>query len=285
MASIRDIKRRIKSIKNIQQITKAMKMVSAARLRRVQSALLALRPYANKLQSLLDHLSGSALSHPFLTEREIKRVCFVIIAGDRGLCGGLNSNLLRFAEQQLTACPYPKTLFLLGNKAYDHFRRGDWELGDSHDMLSDNPSFFQSKALAGRLINGYLNEEFDQINIIYTEFRSVMSQRPALKQLLPIVQQSESDQAETAGAFGDYIFEPDQESLLAFVLPQYVEVTTHRALLESKASEHGARMAAMSAAADNALEMIDDLTLFLNRARQAAITKEITEIMGGAAAL
>jgi F-type H+-transporting ATPase subunit gamma len=260
-----------------------MKMVSAAKLRRAQSSLLALRPYANKLQSLLDHLGGGDLDHPFLRERELKRVCFVIIAGERGLCGGFNGNLLRFAEQQLLACPQPKGLLLLGHKSYEYFRRGNWEILDTHASLSDNPSFFQSKELARQLIGLYLSEEFDQINIIYTEFRSVMSQRPAIKQLLPIVQQaSETDEP---SPFSDYIFEPDQKSLLESVLPQYVEIATHRFLLESKASEHGARMTAMSSATDNALEMIDSLTLSLNRARQAAITKEISEIVGGAAAL
>ncbi|MDR2713224.1 MAG: ATP synthase F1 subunit gamma [Clostridiales bacterium] len=282
MASTRDIKRRIKSIKSTQQVTKAMKMVSAAKLRRVQGSLLALRPYANKLQSLLDHLSGGGLSHPFLSEREIKRVCFIVIAGERGLCGGFNGNVLRFAEQQLAACQSPKSLIVLGNKSYEHFRRGKWDILDTHTSLSDNPSFFQSKELARHLISLYLEGKFDQINIIYNEFRSVMTQRPAIKQILPIIQQEQTDEP---SPFGDYIFEPDQKSLLEAVLPQYVEIATHRSLLESKASEHGARMTAMSSATDNALEMIDSLTLSLNRARQAAITKEITEIVGGAAAL
>jgi len=283
LASIRDIKRRIKSVKSTQQITKAMKMVSAVKLRRVQGSLLALRPYADKLQTLLDHL-GSGLNHPFLQEREIKRACYVVIAGERGLCGSFNGNILRFADQQLAACPHPQALLLLGAKAHDHFRRGGREIMPSRHSLSDNPNFFQGKELAHELAAAYLAGEFDQINLIYTEFRSAMSQRPAIKQLLPIVHQPCAT-GEAAALYADYIFEPDAESLLEAVLPQYVDISVYRALLESKASEHGARMAAMSSATDNALEMIDSLTLTLNRARQAAITKEIIEVVSGAAAL
>ncbi|MCL1874536.1 MAG: ATP synthase F1 subunit gamma [Clostridiales bacterium] len=282
MPSARDIKRRIKSVKSTQQITKAIKMVAAVKLRRVQSSLLDLRPYADKLQSLLDHLGGE-LGHPFLQEREIKRACFVIIAGESGLCGGFNGNLLRFAEEQLAACPHPHALYLLGAKAHDYFRRSEREILNSHSSLSDNPSFSQGKELAQLLANSYLAGEFDQINLIYTEFKSTMSQKPGIKQLLPLAHQP--GEAIEANLLVDYIFEPDAKSLLEAVLPQYVEITAYRALLESKASEHGARMAAMTSATDNALEMIDNLTLSLNRARQAAITNEIIEIVGGAAAL
>jgi F-type H+-transporting ATPase subunit gamma len=286
LPTARDIKRRIKSIKSTQQITKAMKMVSAVKLRRVQASLLDLRPYANKLQSLLDHLSGGGLEHPFLQEREIKRVCFVIVAGERGLCGSFNGNVLRFAEQQLAACPHAQALLLLGNKTYEYFRRGEREILDSQRSLGDYPSFFQGKELARQLAASYLAGEFDQVNIIYTEFKSAMSQRPALKQILPVIHQpGEEDSSKEDSSFADYIFEPDAASLLEAVLPQYIDITVYRALLESKASEHGARMTAMSSATDNALEMIDSLTLSLNRARQAAITKEIIEVVSGAAAL
>jgi F-type H+-transporting ATPase subunit gamma len=280
LPSARDIKRRIKSVKSTQQITKAIKMVSAVKLRRVQTSLMDLRPYANKLQSLLDHLGGD-LSHPFLQEREIKRVCFVVIGGSQGLCGGFNSNLLRFTEQQLTACPYPQAWLLLGSKLQDHFRREKREILDSHINLSDYPNFFQGKELAHLLSTSYIAGDFDQINIIYTEFISAMSQKPTIKQLLPLAHQP----GETDSLFDDYIFEPDAASLLEAVLPQYVDVTVFRTLLESKASEHGARMTAMSSATDNAVEIIDSLTLSLNRARQAAITKEIIEVVSGAAAL
>ena len=280
MAGIRDIKRRIKSVKSTQQITKAMKMVSAVKLRRVQGSLLALRPYADKLQSLLDQLDGG-LSHPFLQEREIKRVCFVIMAGERGLCGSFNGNILRFAEQQLAACPHPQSLLLLGGRAYDYFRREKKEILPTQNNLSDNPNFSQGKELAHQLAVAYLAGEFDQIHLIYTEFKSAMSQKPVIKQLLPISSQT----GEAESLYADYIFEPNAASLLEAVLPQYIDISVYRALLESKASEHGARMAAMSSATDNALEMIDNLTLSLNRARQAAITKEIIEVVGGAAAL
>jgi F-type H+-transporting ATPase subunit gamma len=292
LASIRDIKRRIKSVKSTQQITKAMKMVSAVKLRRVQGSLLALRPYADKLQTLLDHL-GSGPDHPFLQEREVKQACFVIMAGERGLCGSFNGNLLRFADQQLTNCPHPQALLLLGSKAHDHFRRIS-ELSElkkaphnilpSQSILSDYPNFYEGKELAQYLSAAFLSGEFDQINLIYTEFKSAMSQRPAIKQLLPLVNQP-GEAGGTEALFADYIFEPDAKSMLEVVLPQYVDISVYRALLESKASEHGARMAAMTSATDNALEMIDSLTLTLNRARQAAITKEIIEVVSGAAAL
>ena len=282
MPSARDIKRRIKSVKSTQQITKAMKMVSAVKLRRVQTSLMALRPYAIKLQSLLDHLGGE-FEHPFLQGRIIKRVCFVVMAGERGLCGSFNSNLLNYASQQMAECPYPYSMLLLGSKSYDYFRRA----GKGQDILdtdlnhSDYPNIFQAKELAAYLVDSYLAEEYDQINIIYTEFKSAMSQKPAIMQLLPIIDQPGEDDS----PFLDYIFEPDAASLLKTVLPQFIDTTVFRILMESKASEHGARMTAMSSATDNALDMIDRLTLSLNRARQAAITTEIIEVVSGATAL
>ncbi|MCL1974729.1 MAG: ATP synthase F1 subunit gamma [Firmicutes bacterium] len=282
MSNARDIKRRIKSVKSTQQITKAMKMVSAVKLRRVQTSLLALRPYAIKLQSILDHLGGG-FGHPFLEEREIKRVCYVVIAGERGLCGSFNGNLLHFATEQIAACPHPHSLLLLGNKAYDYFHRQgyDQEIIETNINLSDYPNFFQGKDLAHQLVTSYLANEYDQINIVYTEFKSAMSQKPTMKQLLPIIHQP----GEEEELFADYIFEPNAAALLEAVLPQYLETTVYRILMESKASEHGARMTAMSAATDNALDMIDRLTLSLNRARQAAITTEIIEVVSGATAL
>ncbi|MCL1816228.1 MAG: ATP synthase F1 subunit gamma [Clostridiales bacterium] len=282
MPNARDIKRRIKSVKSTQQITKAMKMVSAVKLRRVQTSLLALRPYANKLQSLLDHLGGG-FEHAFLQEREIKRVCFVVIAGERGLCGSFNGNLLHFASQKLADCAYPYSLLLLGNKAYDYFRRAGMgkEILDTNIVLSDYPNFFHGKDLAHQLVTSYLAEEFDQINIIYTEFKSAMGQKPAMKILLPLTHEPQEGES----LFSDYIFEPDASTLLETVLPQFIDTTVYRILMESKASEHGARMTAMSSATDNALEMIDRLTLSLNRARQAAITTEIIEVVSGAVAL
>lgn len=283
MASARDIRRRIRSIKSTQQITKAMKMVSAAKLRRAQESVVAARPYARKIQEVLGRLAGSAqdYSHPLLELRDGKKIGLVIITGDRGLCGGFNANLIRMAEHFMLDSEKEVAVVAIGRKGRDYFRRRGREITEEYINIGDNPTFIQGKELAKRLTALYSEGIFDEIHLMYTEFKSAMSQKPVILKLLPVEPVEEEDQTKVV----EYIYEPSQAGVMDHLLPSYVETIVYRALLESKASEHGARMTAMSSATDNAVEIIAKLTLNLNRARQAAITKEISEIVGGAAAL
>lgn len=292
MANMRDIRRRIKSVASTQKITKAMKMVSAAKLRKTQTTLVAVRPYSDKIQEVMDHLlaGGEDYDTPFLKPRdEVKNILYIVIAGDRGLCGGYNINLLRFAEERLNAVPEGKNgeMLLIGNKTNEHFRtRPQYNIMDVFTNIGDAPNVSQGKALSDYVIKKYLDGEVDEVHVVYSRFVSVLTQVPDCQQVLPI-QRAETAEAETAGvqAETDYIFEPGGKEILDVILPKYVDSSIYRLLLEAKAGEHGARMTAMDSATDNASELIDKLTLSLNRARQAQITTEITEIVGGAAAL
>ncbi len=290
MASTRDIRRRIKSVISTQKITKAMKMVSAAKLRKTQGTLVAIRPYSDKIQEVMDHLlsGGEDYKTPFLTPRdEVKNILYIVIAGDRGLCGGFNSNVLRFAEQQIKATPegVNASVLLIGNKAREYFRsRPQYEIMDVFTNIGDTPNVSQGKALSDYVIKKYLDGEVDEVHMVYSKFQSVMTQIPSAAQVLPI-QVAEAGEKKEAHAETEYIFEPGGKELLDVILPKCVDSSIYRLLLESKAGEHGARMTAMDSATDNASELIDKLTLSLNRARQAQITTEINEIVGGAAAL
>lgn len=282
MASMRDIRRRIKSVKSTQQITKAMKMVSASKLRKAQESVVAARPYAQKIQEVLGRLSASAkdYSHPLLEVREVKKVGVVILTGDRGMCGGYNTNIIRLAEHLMAGTEKPVGIVAVGSRGRDYFRRRGREITEEYVNIGDNPTFIQGKELAGRMVALYSEGIFDEIHLLYTEFKSAMSQRPVDLKLLPI-EPVEGDNAKET----EYIYEPSEEGVMEVLLPSYVETVVYRAILEAKASEHGARMTAMSSATDNAVEIIAKLTLTLNRARQAAITTEISEIVSGAAAL
>lgn len=291
MASMRDIRRRIKSVTSTQKITKAMKMVSASKLRKTQGTLVAIRPYTDKIQEVMDHLlsGGESYDTPFLTKKEnVENILFVVIAGDRGLCGGYNINILRFAEEQMRSLSESQhgQMLLIGSKAMDHFRtRPQYEVLDAFTNLGDTPNVSQGKALSDYVIKKYLDGEFDEVRVVYSQFVSVLTQVPAVAQVLPIPSSAVSASEEEAPGEADYIFEPGGNEILDVILPKYVDSSIYRLLLESKVGEHGARMTAMDSATDNASELIDKLTLSLNRARQAQITTEITEIVGGAAAL
>lgn len=290
MASMRDIRRRIKSVASTQKTTKAMKMVSASKLRKTQGTLVAVRPYSDKIQEVMNHLlsGGAQYDTPFLTPKaEVKNIVYIVVAGDRGLCGGYNINLLRFAEEQLKAVPegVNASVLLIGNKARDHFRsRPQYEVMDVFTNIGDTPNVSQGKALSDYVIKKYLDGEVDEVHMIYAKFQSVLVQIPSVAQVLPI-QTTVSAEDEANHIDADYIFEPGGKEILDVILPKYVDSSIYRLLLEAKAGEHGARMTAMDSATDNASELIDKLTLSLNRARQAQITTEITEIVGGAAAL
>lgn len=280
MASARDLRRRIKSIKSTQQITKAMKMVAAAKLRKAQERVIAARPFAGKIKEVLARLTSanSGVSHPLLEVRESKNVCYVLISADRGLCGGYNANVLRMTGRMIHE--KPGSLVAIGRKGRDFFRRRGFDIKSEFVGLGEDIPFSSAREIGQNLVDYYVNGIFDEIHLVFTEFRSAMTQIPTSIKLLPV-----EPPAQDSGKGADYIYEPAPEELLSELLPKYIETTIYRALLESKASEQGARMTAMGSATDNASEMIDKLTLSLNRARQAAITKEISEIVGGANAL
>ncbi len=289
MASMRDIRRSIRSIQSTEQITKAMKMVSAAKLRKAQAHVVAARPYAEKIHEVLGDLTANTgdYVHPLQEKRDRKKVAYVLVSGDRGLCGGFNANIIRECEALMKEVPVDTALVAVGRKGRDYFARRKKEMLDEYIGIDDNPTFTQSKELSDKLIELYLNGTVDEIHLVFNQFRSAMSHIPTDIQLLPIEKEEVEKTEETTESSGgnDYIFEPSEVEVLETLLPAYVETLVYRALLESKASEHGARMTAMSSATDNAAEIIQSLTLTLNRARQAAITTEISEIVGGAAAL
>ncbi|MHB1125890.1 MAG: ATP synthase F1 subunit gamma [Bacillota bacterium] len=286
MPGVRDIRRRIRSIQSTQQITKAMKMVAAAKLRKAQSKVVAARPYSVKLEDVLGRLVASQeiTEHPLLSNREIKRVGYVVITGDRGLCGGYNANIIRLTEQQLRISERETALVAVGRKGRDYFRRRGVLIQEEYTDLGDDLNYVQARELARRLMDMFERGIFDEINLVYTRFISAIQQRPLIKRLLPVLPpQNEGEKAKKVEI--EYIYEPTPQGVLDTLLPRYVETQVYHALMEAKASEQGARMTAMGSATDNASDIIDRLTLFYNRARQAAITKEISEIVGGAEAL
>ncbi|KNZ68411.1 ATP synthase F1 subunit gamma [Thermincola ferriacetica] len=282
MASARDIRRRIKSVKSTQQITKAMKMVAAAKLRRAQERVIAARPFAGKIQEVLARLAAanSGVSHPLLEVREPKSIGYVLITADRGLCGGYNANIIRMAHRDLNNMQ-GASLITIGRKGRDYFRRRGFDIKSEFIGLGEDIPFATAKDIAQTLMDYYVKGVVDEVYLTFTEFVSAITQKPKTIKLLPVETPKEKEGTSQV----DYIYEPAPDVLLGELLPKYVETTVYRALLEAKASEHGARMTAMGSATDNATEMIDKLTLSLNRARQAAITKEISEIVGGANAL
>lgn len=282
MASARDLRRRIKSVKSTQQITKAMKMVAAAKLRRAQEAVEAARPFALKIKDVLSRVAAASggASHPLLEVREVKTIAYVIITADRGLCGGFNANVLRRAASEVRDVNNP-AIVAVGTKSRDYFTRRGYDIAASYVRLGETIQFSQAKEIARFVIDKYIAGEFDEVHLVFSEFVNILTQRPVKVKLLPV----ETPTEEKKGPQVEYIFEPSAEAVLAELLPTYVETTVFRAMLEAKAGEQGARMTAMDSATKNAKELINKLTLSLNRARQAAITKEISEIVGGAAAL
>ncbi|MFQ5466248.1 MAG: ATP synthase F1 subunit gamma [Thermodesulfobacteriota bacterium] len=290
MATLSDIKRRIKSVKNTQQITKAMKMVSAAKLRRAQEEIVAARPYAEKMVGLITSLASKASpdSHPLLSIRPGNKVGVVLITSDRGLCGGFNSTLIRTVERLISEKSGSEVrLYLMGRRASEHFKRRAKDVLKSGPLAKARPDYPMAAGAAADLTGAYLAEELDEVYLVYSEFKSALSQIPVVQQLLPVSTGGGEETAGVAGeeGGGEYLYEPSEGAVLASLLPKYVEVQLFRALLESAASEHGARMTAMDSASKNAAEMIGALTLQYNRVRQAAITKELMEIIGGAEAL
>ncbi|MFZ1060444.1 MAG: ATP synthase F1 subunit gamma [Candidatus Rokuibacteriota bacterium] len=284
MATLRDIRRRIRAVQSTQKITRAMKLVAAAKLRRAQERILEARPYAHKMSDLLGNLAlrTAPERHPLLARREGGRRQIVIITADKGLCGAFNTNVIRrsleFIRQGEEA---GLTLVVVGRKARDHYRRRAWTVKSEMLGFFDRLAYSHAAELSTRLIQDYLTEETDEIHLIYNEFRSVSVQRVVREQLLPITPAAVPVDA----AVVDYLYEPSADAILAALLPRHVTIQAYRALMESLAAEYGARMTAMEAATKNASEMIDLLTIQYNKARQERITKELLDIVGGAEAL
>jgi F-type H+-transporting ATPase subunit gamma len=283
MATLRDIQRRIRSVQSTQKITRAMKLVAAAKLRRAQERIVSARPYASKMAELLGNLvSGSdEAAHPLLEQREGPRRQIVVITADKGLAGAFNSNIIRRSLELIRESSAAElTLVVVGRKARDFYRRRPYTI--KHDLIGfwDRLAYSHACELADFFMQQYLAGEVDEVWLLYNEFRSVAVQRPVRMQLLPIPK-TEEHAAETV----DYIYEPGPEEILGELLPRHVRMQVYRALMESAAGEHGARMTAMEAATTNAKEMIDVLTIQYNKARQEKITKELLDIVGGAEAL
>ncbi len=297
MESTRDIKGRIKSVTNIQQITKAMKMVAAARLRKAEEKAHGARPYADKVEELLRRASSAApgYSNPLLAERETKVTGYLVICGDKGLAGAYNSNVMKQTLAEIAGKdPESYRLYVCGKQARNYLKFRGYRMDSYHFGFSDKPSADDSIALAKEVISLFDKGEIDEVKIIYTKFYTALRQQVTVTRLLPIeAPEAEEAAEETTTADGlkvtkgevPYIFMPDAAAVLDNLLPEYVQVQIYSAMLQSAASELGSRMAAMSAATDNATERIADLNLSYNKARQAQVTNEISEIVGGANAL
>lgn len=278
---IREIKRQIKSIQSTRQITKAMEMVASAKLRKAQEKAHASRPYAEKLKEVVSSIAAAGsdgVTHPMLVTRPVKRVAYIVITSDGGLVGGYNTNLLRKVMDELKghASKDEYGLFVIGRKGRDYFKRRELPIVNEITELTDTPKFADIKSLAYDAVQGFENEEYDELYVCYNKFVNAITQVPTIERLLPF------DRAEVHGTAANYEYEPSPEVVLEVLLPKYAETLIFGALLEGKASELGAKMTAMGSATKNATKMIGELTLTFNRARQAAITQEITEIVAGA---
>ncbi len=282
MANVLDIRRRIRSVKNTQQITRAMKMVAAARLRRAQDRVFNARPYANQMLALLGSLAARTeqRAHPLLAERPVGKVLVVVVTGDKGLCGAFNTNLLRAAQNYLAEHrDHNVSMMAVGRKGRDFYRKRQAGIVADYVNIFTRLQFSHAREIAERIIDLYTRREVDAVDFIYNESKTVLTQHLTVERYLPI------KPVKPAGgeSLVDYIYEEPAAEIFGRLLPRYVEIEVYRALLESAAAEFAARMTAMDAATNNATEMIDSLTLHMNRVRQAAITREIIEIVSGAA--
>jgi F-type H+-transporting ATPase subunit gamma len=295
MPSLKAIRRRIGSVKNTQKITKAMKLVAAARLRRATQRITELRPYAKKIAEVLRHVvargdtgNSEHVVHPLLADRPVRKKAYVLlITSDRGLAGAFNTNAIRAGERrkrELLEQGFEDVKFVtIGRKGRDHLRRRGEEIAHDYTGATDKPDK-RAPEIAREIMDEFIAGTIDQLDIVFTEFRSAVTQTVKVETVLPVaIDQHEESEGQSSQS--EYLYEPNKEALLKRLLPMYVETTVYRAILDSLASEHGARMTAMDNATRNAKEMISSLTLEYNRARQAAITKELMEIISGAEAL
>jgi F-type H+-transporting ATPase subunit gamma len=285
MANLKEIRNRIASVSSTMQITSAMKMVSAAKLKKAQDAITAMRPYSDKLTELIQNLSGSIdgdTQNPYTEQRPVQNVLVLVITSNRGLCGGFNSNVVKAVSKNISTVYTNKkvSLITLGKKGNDILQKS-FEIETNNNEIFDELTFSNASAIADSFMADFTSKKYDKIEVVYNRFKNAATQIVTTETLLPIV--SEQDDQNAAGA--DYIFEPTQENIVQELLPKSIKMQLFKALRDSFASEHGARMTAMHKATDNATELRDQLKLSYNQARQAAITNEILEIVGGAEAL
>ncbi|MFN5068828.1 MAG: ATP synthase F1 subunit gamma [Bacteroidota bacterium] len=288
--NLKEVRNRIKSVGNTQQITKAMKMVSAAKLRRAQDRIIQMRPYANKLQDMLSNIIAASegdVNMALAKEREIKKVLIVVITSDRGLCGGFNSNLIKRAKQ-LIAEKYSIqeknssiSIMPVGKKAYDAFKRSKYAIQEQFVGLFSNLTFDATTVVSQWMMNQYAEGQYDAIELVYAQFKNAATQVFTAEQYLPVPKPDHNGKKNKT----DFIFEPNQTEIVNYLVPKILNTQFFKALIDSNASEHGARMTAMDKASDNANELLKDLRIQYNRQRQAAITTELTEIVSGAQAL
>ena len=288
MAGAKEIRSKIASIKNTQKITRAMEMVAASKMRKTQDRMRASKPYANKIYNVVKHIARatSEYRHPFMTAREIKRVGLIVVTSDRGLCGGLNANLLRETigcMRQWQVEGKEVDLCVIGRKGQAFFKRVGGHVVASVDQLGDTPGVKDLLGVVKVMLDAFYQGQIDALHIVYNEFINTMTQAPTVKQLLPLPVADEDSQ--TLGHHWDYIYEPDAKELLDALLERYIELQAYQAVVENIACEQAAKMIAMKSATDNAGDLIKEFQLAYNKARQAAITQELAEIVGGAAAL
>ena len=287
MATLRDIKRRIKAVESTSKITKAMKMVAAAKFRKAQQRMLEMRPYAERMSQILSNLSTAAESqaHPLLEVRPRKNIEVLVLTSDRGLCGAFNANIMKAATRYFTDLQkddIQAVPSVVGRKARDYYRRRGIEMRKTWTGISGKISYANAQEIAADVIENYLNESVDEVILIYNEFKTVVSQQVVVSRLLPL---APIEHEEGGAPEQNFIFEPTRQAIFSSLVPKNVEIQIFRALLESQASEEAARMAAMENATKSAREMIDRLTLQFNKARQASITKELMDIVGGVEAM
>ena len=288
--ALKEVRNRIKSVQSTQQITKAMKMVSAAKLRRAQDAITQMRPYAQKLQEMLGNIvsnSDGDISLALAADRVVEKVMIIVVTSDRGLCGGYNSNLIKLARQLVNekyAAQQAKgnvTILPIGKKGFEHFNKGGFKVVDQYWHIFTHLAFENVQAAAKFAMDAFANKEIDAVELVYSEFKNAATQRFVAEQFLPVKKVVKSSGEKKA----DFIFEPGKDVLIAELMPKILNTQLFKAVLDANASEHGARMTAMDKASDNANELLKSLKISYNRARQAAITTELTEIVSGAAAL
>ncbi len=288
--ALKEVRNRIKSVQSTQQITKAMKMVSAAKLRRAQDAITQMRPYAHKLQEMLSNIvsnSDGDVKVALAAERPVEKVLIIVVTSDRGLCGGYNSNLIKLARQVIKE-KYPQQqakgnvqVLPIGKKGYEHFNKNGFKVVDKYWDIFTGLSFDKVQAAAKYAMDAFANKEVDAVELIFSEFKNAATQRFIAEQFLPVLKVQKTAGQKNA----DFIYEPAKEILIAELMPKILNTQLYKAVLDANASEHGARMTAMDKASENANELLKSLKISYNRARQAAITTELTEIVSGAAAL
>ena len=288
--ALKEVRNRIKSVQSTQQITKAMKMVSAAKLRRAQDAITQMRPYAQKLQEMLSNIVSSSdgnLSLDLATERPVEKVMIIVVTSDRGLCGGYNSNLIKLAKQTIREKYSTQSskgnvqILPIGKKGFEHFTKNGYKVIDNYWDIFSGLSFEKVQSAAKHAMQAFASKEVDAIEVIYSEFKNAATQRFIAEKFLPVQKVADTGIKKKS----DFIFEPNQEVLITELMPKILNTQLYKSVLDANASEHGARMTAMDKASDNANELLKSLKISYNRARQAAITTELTEIVSGAAAL